>query len=50
MLAEKLFTLPITSYPELAEMEADMKALSTVYDLYQEHKVSRIMHSFWLIY
>ncbi|TPX37396.1 hypothetical protein SeMB42_g06902, partial [Synchytrium endobioticum] len=34
--AEKLFDLPITAYPELFELDSEIKDLDKVYDLYME--------------
>ena len=36
--AEKLFNLSITSYPELFELENELKELEKIYDLYSEVK------------
>lgn len=41
--AEKLFDLPITMYPNLLEVQKQMKGLEMVYTLYEEQKVG----SFW---
>ena len=38
--AEKLFDLPITMYPELLEVQKDMKGMDQIYNLYDEQKVS----------
>ncbi|KAJ3224095.1 Dynein heavy chain 10, axonemal [Clydaea vesicula] len=40
VLAEKLFNLTITSYPELFELENEVKELEKIYDLYAEVKES----------
>ena len=40
VLAEKLFNLTITSYPELFELEYDVKVLEKIYSLYTEVKES----------
>ena len=40
VLAEKLFNLTITSYPELFELEYDVKELEKIYSLYTEVKES----------
>ena len=40
LLAEKLFGLPITSYPELQQMERELARISTVYELYNEIQAS----------
>lgn len=37
VLAEKLFDMPLTSYPELGTVEASMKKLSQIYDVYKGH-------------
>ena len=38
--AEKLFDLPITMYPDLLQVQKDMKALEQIYALYEEQNVS----------
>ena len=40
-VAQKLFGLPIQAYPELSEMEHDLRDLSVVYDLYAAQKEAR---------
>ena len=40
-LAQKLFNLPIQPYPELSEMEASLRDLKTIFDLYVEQKEAR---------
>ena len=35
--AEKLFNLPLTSYPELARADSEIKKLRQIYNGYQEH-------------
>jgi dynein heavy chain len=37
-LAEKLFSLPITSYPVLSELEGRVRDLSQVYDVYSQFR------------
>eukprot|EP00898_Chlorokybus_atmophyticus_P006649 jgi/Chlat1/6986/Chrsp56S00523 len=37
VLAQKLFDLPITSYPEIFEMEQELKNLAQIYQLYTDH-------------
>lgn len=37
--AEKLFDLPITMYPELLQVQKEMKGLEQIYALYEEQKV-----------
>ena len=37
--AERLFDLPITMYPELLQVQKDMKGLDQIYALYEEQKV-----------
>ena len=37
--AEKLFDLPITMYPNLLEVQKQMKGLDMIYSLYEEQKV-----------
>ena len=39
VLAQKLFNLPMTSFPELVEMETDLEMLKQMYELYSEFKV-----------
>ena len=38
--AEKLFDLPITTYPDVMEVDKDIRNMSRVYELYQAQKVS----------
>eukprot|EP00736_Rhodelphis_marinus_P009344 Rmarinus@m.3249 len=38
VLAEKLFDLPITSYPELVDVEQELKGVAKVYQLYTDQK------------
>ena len=38
--AERLFDLPITMYPELLEVQKDMKGMDQIYNLYEEQKVN----------
>lgn len=37
--AEKLFDLPITMYPELLNVQQEMRGLRQIYKLYEEQKV-----------
>jgi hypothetical protein len=37
--AEKLFDLPITMYPDLLDVQKQMKGLEMVYNLYEEQLV-----------
>ena len=37
--AERLFDLPITMYPELLQVQKEMKGLEQIYALYEEQKV-----------
>ena len=39
--AERLFDLSITMYPELLQVQKEMKGLEQIYKLYQEQTVSR---------
>ncbi|XP_064612357.1 LOW QUALITY PROTEIN: dynein axonemal heavy chain 10-like [Liolophura sinensis] len=39
--AEKLFDLPITMYPELLQVQKEMKGLEQIYALYEEQKAAR---------
>ena len=38
--AEKLFDLPITTYPDVMEVDRDIRNMSKVYELYEAQKVS----------
>lgn len=38
--AEKLFDLPITLYPDLIEVDHDLKNIAKVYELYEAQRVS----------
>ena len=38
--AERLFDLPITMYPELLEVQKNMKGMDQIYNLYEEQKVN----------
>lgn len=37
VLAEKLFNLPISKFPELIKMEEDNKIFDDIYSIYKEH-------------
>ena len=37
--AEKLFGLPITLYPELLDMEKELKGLDQIFAIYENQKV-----------
>ena len=39
-MAEKLFDLPITMYPDLVEVDKELKNLAKVYELYEAQRVS----------
>ncbi|XP_053336632.1 dynein axonemal heavy chain 10 [Clarias gariepinus] len=39
--AEKLFDLPITSYPELLKIQQDMRGLRRIYQIYEEQKAAK---------
>ena len=39
--AEKLFDLPITSYPNLVKVQTEMRGLEMIYSLYEEQKNAR---------
>ena len=41
--AERLFDLPITMYPELLEVQKDMKGMDQIYNLYEEQKVNILL-------
>jgi dynein heavy chain len=49
VLAEKLFNLPITSYPELLEIETELEGLAKIYSLYYDQKeaISRWANTLW---
>ena len=38
--AERLFDLPITLYPELLQVQKEMRGLDQVYNIYEEQSVS----------
>ena len=38
--AEKLFDLPITMFPDLTEVDRDLKNMAKVYELYEAQRVS----------
>ena len=40
MLAEKLFNLSITSYPELVEIENEIKGFAQIFQLYSDFQVN----------
>lgn len=37
VLAEKLFNLPISKFPELIKMEEDNKIYDEIYSIFKEH-------------
>ncbi|XP_036382121.1 dynein heavy chain 10, axonemal [Megalops cyprinoides] len=39
--AEKLFSLPITMYPELVSVQKEMIGLRQIYEIYKEYKVAK---------
>jgi len=39
--AEKLFDLPITSYPNLFKVQNEMRGFEQIYSLYEEQKKAR---------
>jgi dynein heavy chain len=39
--AEKLFDLPITMYPDLQQVQKQMKGLEMIYALYEEQQVKK---------
>ncbi len=41
--AERLFDLPITMYPELLQVQKDMKGMEQIYTLYEDQKVKKNM-------
>ena len=41
--AEKLFGLSITLYPELLEMEKELKGLDQIFSIYENQKVRKFM-------
>lgn len=42
--AEKLFSLPITMYPELLNVQKEMKGLRQIYEIYRSQKVRISIH------
>ncbi|PRP82215.1 dynein-1-alpha heavy chain, flagellar inner arm I1 complex, partial [Planoprotostelium fungivorum] len=50
VLAEKLFNLSITSYPELIEMENELEGLAKIYSLYYDQKeaINRWANTLWV--
>jgi len=44
--AEKLFDLPITMYPDLLDVQKQMKGLEMVYSLYEEQLVGTFKQMF----
>ena len=42
--AEKLFDLPITMYPDLQQVQKQMKGLEMIYALYEEQQVIVNLH------
>ena len=38
--AEKLFDLPISLYPDLIEVDRDLRNMTKVYELYEAQRVS----------
>lgn len=47
--AEKLFDLPITMYPELLNVQKDMKGLRQIYEIYKAQKVRIAIHNTFLV-
>lgn len=47
--AEKLFDLPITMYPNLLEVQKQMKGLEMVYSLYEEQKVGSFLSNLKIV-
>ncbi|KAK3269901.1 Dynein heavy chain cytoplasmic, partial [Cymbomonas tetramitiformis] len=47
--AEKLFDLPLTSYPELVEVERELRALTQIYAVYSDHvsAVAQFSNMLW---
>lgn len=41
--AEKLFGLSITLYPELLDMEKELKGLDQIFSIYENQKASRVV-------
>ena len=41
--AEKLFDLPITMYPEMQQMEKEIKGMELIYAIYEKQKVWNLM-------
>ena len=44
--AEKLFDLPITMYPDLQQVQKQMKGLEMIYALYEEQQVGLTWEEF----
>lgn len=44
--AEKLFDLPITLYPNLQEIQKQMKGIEMIYQLYEDQMV-RFLYAVW---
>ena len=42
--AERLFDLSITMYPELLQVQKEMKGLEQIYGLYEEQKVGEMIN------
>jgi len=49
--AEKLFNLPITMYPELLNVQKEMRGLRQIYEIYKSQKVRTSIHytNFYLL-
>ena len=45
--AEKLFDLPITMYPQLLQVQKDMKGMEQIYAIYEEQLVGSFNVIFW---
>ena len=47
--AEKLFDLPITMYPDLQQVQKQMKGLEMIYALYEEQQVSALFFYMYIL-
>ena len=48
--AERLFDLPITMYPDLLQVQKEMKGLEQIYGLYEDQKVSKVFFVFSVVF
>ena len=47
--AEKLFDLPITLYPDLIEVDRELRNMAKVYELYEAQRVGITVESFTIM-